>query len=228
MYALHCSPRQTRWNKAAGFLAIALLSMLLGFLSFAPPANAAQTPEDFVSSGVEKGTAILNDRTLSAAERQQRFRDFLLSIADAKRIAMFTLGSYGRDASEKQLEAYVASFTDFITAVYQKGLDTYRGQTIQVTGSIARSDSDSVVNAEIIGAQPTSPPLRIAFRVRKNEAGAFVVTDLQFAGVWLALSQRADFTAYLQQHRGDIGVLSNELKMRAAQIRTGDKTAPAA
>src|ERR1700753_2280149 len=98
MYALHCSPRQTRWNRAAGFIAIALLSMLLGYLSFAPPAQAAaQTPEDFISAGVEKGVAILNDSTLSADERQQRFRNFLLSITDAKRIAVFTLGSYARN-----------------------------------------------------------------------------------------------------------------------------------
>ena len=222
MYALHCSPRQTRWNRAAGFIAIALLSMLLGYLSFAPPAQAAETPEHFVTASVEKGTAILNDRTLNADERQQRFRDLLLSITDAKRIAMFTLGPYARNASEKQLGVYVGSFADFVTAVYQKGLDAYRGQSIHVTGAIARSDNDAVVNAEIIGAQPTSPPLRIAFRVRKNEVGAFVVTDLQVAGVWLALSERSDFTAYLQQHRGDIDALSNELKVRAAQLRFGD------
>jgi phospholipid transport system substrate-binding protein len=64
--------------------------------------------------------------------------------------------------------------------------------------------------------------------VRKNEAGALIVTDMQVAGVWLALSERSDFTAYLQQHRGDIAALSTELKVRAAQIRAGDKTAPAA
>jgi|SRR5579871_1200413 len=222
MYALHCSPRQTRWNRAAGFIAIALLSMLLGYLSFAPPAQAAETPEHFVSASVEKGTAILNDRTLNAEERQQRFHDLLLSITDAKRIAMFTLGPYARNASEKQLGVYVGTFTEFVTAVYQKGLDAYRGQSIQVTGSIARSDNDAVVNAEIVGAQPASPPLRIAFRVRKNDAGAFVVTDLQVAGVWLALSERSDFTAYLQQHRGDIDALSDELKVRATQLRFGD------
>ena len=228
MYALHCSPRQTRWNRAAGFIAIALLSMLLGYLWFAPPAQAAETPERFVAANVEKGSAILNDRTLNADERQQRFRDFMLSITDAKRIAIFTLGSYARIASEKQLDVYVGSFTDFATAVYQRGLDAYRGQSIHVTGSVARSDNDAVVNAEIIGTQPSSPPLRIAFRVRKNEAGAFIVTDMQVAGVWLALSERSDFTAYLQQHRGDIAALSAELKVRAAQIRAGDKTAPAA
>jgi phospholipid transport system substrate-binding protein len=228
MYALHCSPRQARWNRGVGFLAIALVATLLGFLLSAPPARAAQTAEQFVTASVEKGSIILNDRTLKAEERQEHFRRFLLSITDPRRVAIFTLGPYARSASTAQLDAYVESFTDYLVAVYQKGLDAYRGQTIRVTDSILRSDNDAVVNAEIIGAETTSPPLRIAFRVRKNEAGSFVVTDLQVAGAWLALSERADFTAYLQQHRGDIGALSEELKMRAAQIRSGQKTSQAA
>jgi phospholipid transport system substrate-binding protein len=70
--------------------------------------------------------------------------------------------------------------------------------------------------------------MRIAFRVRKNEAGAFLLTDLQVAGAWLALSERSDFTAYLQQHHGDIGALSAELKHRAALLRSSDEKPPAA
>ena len=228
MYAIQCSSRQAAWRKTAGFAAIAILSTLLGFLLSAPPARAAGAAENFVSSSVEKATAILNDPTLRSDERQERFRGFLLSISDPKRIAIFTLGTYARDASQAQLEDYVASFTDFVTAVYKKGLDTYRGQTIRVTGSIARGDSDAVVSAEIIAKDPSTPPSRIAFRVRKNEAGAFLVTDLQVAGAWLALTERSDFSAYLQQHRGDIGALSREVKHRAAQLRSGDEKPPAA
>jgi len=223
MYGFHFSPRRAGWPKAATFIAVAIVSTLLGFLLSAPPARAAETAEQFVTGNVEKGMAILNDGALKADERQERFRNFLLSITDAKRVAIFTLGSYARGASQAQLNDYVASFADFLTAVYQKGLDTYRSQTIRVTGSIVRSDNDSVVDAEIAGKDASDPPLRIAFRVRKNEAGAFVVTDLQVAGVWLALSERSDFTAYLQQHHSDIGALSNELKVRAAQIRSGAK-----
>jgi phospholipid transport system substrate-binding protein len=222
MYAIHSSPRQAGWHKAAGFAAIAILSTLLGFLLSAPSARAADTAESFVAASVEKGTAILNDRTFKANERQERFRGFLISITDPKRIAIFTLGSYARSASGGQLDDYVASFTDFLTAVYQKGLDAYSGQIIRVTGTIARGDSDAVVNAEIIAKEPTTPPLRIAFRVRKNEAGAFIVTDLQVAGAWLTLTERSDFAAYLQQHHGDIGALSGELKKRAAEIHSGD------
>src|SRR3954470_2739133 len=121
MYALHSSPKQAGLHKAAGFVAIAILSTLLGFLLSAPPARAAQTAEQFVTAGVEKGSAILNDRRLSADERRERFRSFLLSITDPRRVALFTLGSYARGASVDQLDAYIASFSDFLVAVYQKG-----------------------------------------------------------------------------------------------------------
>lgn len=211
------------WHRAAGFVAIVVISTLLGFLLSAPPARAAETAEVFVTTNVEKGTAILNNVSLNAGERQERFRTFVLSITDAKRVAIFTLGPYARGASGSQLDEYVQSFTDYLTAIYERGLDRYRGQTIRVTGSVARSDDDSVVNAEIIGKGATSPPLRIAFRVRKSEVN-FVVTDLQIEGVWLALSQRSDFAAYLQRHGADIGSLSKELKLRAGQIRSGEAT----
>jgi ABC-type transporter MlaC component len=157
MYAIHCSSRQAAWHKTAGFFAIAILSTLLGFLLSAPPARAAGTAENFVAASVEKATTILNDRTLKADERQERFRGFLLSISDPKRIAIFTLGTYARDASQAQLEDYVASFTDFVTAVYKRGLDTYRGQTIRVTGSIARGDNDAVVTPK---SSPKNRPCR--------------------------------------------------------------------
>jgi phospholipid transport system substrate-binding protein len=214
-------------HRVASFVAAVFISFLLGFLLTAPPARAAETAESFVTANVEKGTAILNDTTLSDGERQERFRTFVLSLTDVKRVAIFTLGPYARGESGSQLDDYVHAFTDYLAAVYERGLAKYSGQTIRVTGSVARSDNDNVVNAEIIGKDTNYPPLRIAFRVRKSEAG-FVVTDLQIEGVWLALNQRADFAAYLQRHSGDIGTLSQELKLRAGQIRLGAGTSPAA
>ena len=84
MYAPHPSPQHTGRHRVAGFIAIAIVSLLLGFVFSAPAARAAETAETFVSTSVEKGTAILNNRALSVEERQQRFRDFVLSITDAK------------------------------------------------------------------------------------------------------------------------------------------------
>jgi ABC-type transporter MlaC component len=61
--------------------------------------------------------------------------------------------------------------------------------------------------------------LRLAFRVRQTSSGEHVITDLQVEGAWLALTQRADFTAYLQRHGANIAGLAMELQDRAAQLR---------
>jgi ABC-type transporter MlaC component len=63
------------------------------------------------------------------------------------------------------------------------------------------------------------PQFKVGFRVRKDSTQRAIVTDFQFEGVWLALNQRADFTAFLQQNRGDFTALSAELDKRTQRFR---------
>src|SRR5262249_12297440 len=92
------------------------------------------------------------------------------------------------------------------------------GQSLRVANSIARKADDVVVYADVIN--PNGQRLfKVGFRVRKNEAQKDVVTDFQFEGVWLALNQRSDFTAFLQQHKGDFQLLTSELKKRTQHFR---------
>ena len=181
-------------------------------------AHAANSAETFVEASIEKGNAILNAPLLDPDQRQSQFRDFLLSITDTRRVALFTLGSYARAASEPVIATFVAAFIDFDTAIYRRSLDSYNGQTIHVTGSTRRSEDDVIVNADVVDPNGKSGPLKIAFRVRKSESGKDVLTDLQIEGAWLALSQQSDFTSYLQQHNGDIAQLSRELQLRIGQM----------
>ena len=53
--------------------------------------------------------------------------------------------------------------------------------------------------------------MRVAFRVRRDDAGAPTVTDIQIEGVSLAMTERDDFSAYLQQHKGSVPELSKRL-----------------
>jgi len=180
-------------------------------------ARAANSAESFVEASIGKGNAILNAPLLDPAQRQSQFRDFLLSITDTRRVALFTLGPYARAAPEPVIAAFVAAFIDFDTAIYRRSLDDYNGQTIRVTGSTQRSEDDVIVNADVLDPNGKSGTLKIAFRVRKSE-GKDILTDLQVEGAWLALSQQSDFTSYLQQHDGDIAQLSRELELRIGQM----------
>jgi phospholipid transport system substrate-binding protein len=66
-----------------------------------------------------------------------------------------------------------------------------------------------VVNCEATDrAHPNNAPYKVAFRIRKASDGRFVITDLNLEGVWQTLSQRADFTGFLQQHGGKLQELT--------------------
>jgi phospholipid transport system substrate-binding protein len=204
----------------AGFAAFALAVGAFALMA-SQEAGAADTAKAFVETSIDKGSAILSDGSLDTGQRQNQFRGFLLSITDTRRVGLFTLGSYARGASEPDIAVFVTAFTDFVTALYQRSLDRANGQTIRVTGSTEHSEDDTIVKADVLDPNGKSPPMKIGFRVRTNDRGNYVLTDLQIEGVWLAMSQLSDFTAYLQQHHGEIGQLSKELEKRAAQIHAG-------
>jgi len=176
-------------------------------------ARAADEAEAFVRSNIDKSYAILNR---DASNRQAEFRALLLSIVDTRRIALFTLGPYARGQSQPDLDAFSAAFADYLVAVYKRGLDVYRGKMLDVIGSTERAPGDVIVNA-VVDRQGASKT-HIDFRVRRQPGGANVITDLQIEGIWLALSQREEFAAYLQQHHGSIAELSSELQRKAAQM----------
>src|SRR5215471_6600697 len=83
-----------------------------GALAFAfafPVGNAraaANPAEEFISSNIQAGFDILNDRALGAGERGRRFASFLLELTDLKRVALFLLGRYAASASPTDLDAY--------------------------------------------------------------------------------------------------------------------------
>ena len=197
-----------------------LVAQLLVFLLLtalaAPEAQAANAAETFVQSNIDKTYAILNDVSLTASEREQRFRALLLSVVDVGRVARFTLGPYARNVAPADLEAFERAFADFLTAVYQRGLDNYAAP--KVTGSTERAPGDVIVNVTAMAPNGKGPQLSLAFRARGSGAGQ-MITDLQVEGAWLAISQREDFTAYLQQHNADVAGLASELEKRSMQLR---------
>jgi phospholipid transport system substrate-binding protein len=179
---------------------------------------AGTAAEGFVQASIDRGYAILNNKQLSANDRQVQFREFLNSITDAKRVALFTLGNFARNASERDIERFLAAYEEFAAAMYQGYFDWYTGQSLRVVNSVVRSSDDVVVYADVIGPNGV-PQFKVGFRVRKDSTQRAIVTDFQFEGVWLALNQRADFTAFLQQNRGDFTALSAELDKRTQRFR---------
>jgi phospholipid transport system substrate-binding protein len=187
----------------------------LAGVAFSEPRQYGEA-EAFVRNKIDAGFAILNDTALSPAQRRAQFREFLLSIVDSRRVGLFTLGTYARNASQDEIDRFVAAYTDFSIALYQSYFDKYKGETLRVTGSTARNEDDVIVNTDVVGEG--TPQYKLAFRVRRGERGQQILTDVQIEGAWLVLNQRSDFGSYLQQHGGMLDLLSAELQNRAKRI----------
>jgi phospholipid transport system substrate-binding protein len=179
----------------------------------AQTAFAATPAEQFVSSNVQKGLAILNNTQMSSDQRRSEFRNFLLNLTDIKAIADYTLGQYRRTASPDDLSAYEAAFRDYALSVYQSYFNKYSGQTLQVTGSYPLGADETIVRTVMLDPKKPGKPLEVNFRVM-NQGARMALVDFSVEGVWIRELERSDFTSYLGQNGGNVALLTQNLKKK--------------
>ncbi len=211
-----------RWNRLGAGMIVVLFAFAAPALAAAslPPASA----EAFVQTNVDKGLGILSNHRIPDDVRRQQFRDFLTHLTDIKRIAMFTLGNARRTASPQDVNAFVDAFRDYAVAVYESRLNQYAGQSLKVTGATERAPGDFIVTTVLVdplGQAKNQEPIEVDFRVLKDK-GHFVVIDASVVGVWLAIEERDQFTAFLAQNNNNVPKLVEHLKELTAKLRAGE------
>ncbi|HEY6579459.1 MAG TPA: ABC transporter substrate-binding protein [Rhizomicrobium sp.] len=212
---------------------VAAWTMLAALALFAPGRPAfAQTAgaESYVSANVQRALGILSNHNLPDAERRAEFRDFLTSLTDIRRIALFTLGPARRTATPAQVEAFVDAFRNYATAVYESRLKGFAGQYLKVVSGSEHGPGDYIVRTILVDptgrTEQQGEPIEVDFRV-DGANGRFVVIDVAIAGVWLALEERDQFTAFLEENNNDLGALIGHLNQLTARLRGGGPATPA-
>lgn len=191
----------------------ALIGALLGLS--VPAAALAQGARDagaeqFVQSRAQRVIGVLADKSLSNAQKNAAFHKAIDELADVPRITSFVLGKYARTITPAQRQQFSTAFRTYAESVYQNRLGDYHGETLKVTGSVARKPGDVIVNTVIAGGQVGSP-LPVSWRVL-GSGGSWKVVDVQVQGVWLAITQQQDFVSTIDNAGGDIGVLITQLQ----------------
>jgi phospholipid transport system substrate-binding protein len=201
------------------WLASAIAVLGLCFALNAAPAAADDGARAFTQSMIDRGFAILRDARMDEATRVRRFDDFIMQHMDARKAALFTLGRYRRGAPDGVVDAFVAAFSDYSTAIYGAHLVDYQAASLRVVGDIANKPGDVTVMTLAEGGG-LREPLRIAFRLSAY-GGGFKIVDVQVAGIWLSVEQRDQFAAVLAQNNGDIASLTASLRDRVSRLRAG-------
>jgi len=166
--------------------------------------------EAFVQEQASRVIQVLNDRSMSLAEKKQTFRALVDEVADVPRITSFVLGRYRRVITPEQYARFASAFRDYADTVYETRLGLYHGQALKVTGSTVRQPGDVVVSSLVTGGD--GGPTVVNWRVIRGSDGRYRAVDVQVQGVWLAITEQQDFVSTLDNHRGDIDLLIAQLK----------------
>lgn len=205
-------------------LRFAVFALALGLAAAALPgfarAGNLAGAQSFVQGNVERGLAILSNKSLSDEQKKTQFRDFLTNLADIRRTALFTLGAARRTASAGDIATFADAFKAYAIAVYESRLSGFSGQTLKVKGGTERAPGDYVVLTELVdpNAKADKQPLEVDFRLA-GDNGAYKVVDVSVVGVWLAIEERDQFTSFLQQHNDSVPSLTAHLRELTEQLQ---------
>lgn len=189
------------------------------------PAFADAKTEAYVQKNANEVLATLNSPDLSSQERTAKFSEYMDQFADFDAISNFVIGKYSRRFSQSELTAYRKAFREYAMAVYENELDAYRGEAVTVRNSVDRSATDSIVNTVI--KRQDGRDMDVRWRVQGKE-GNYQVVDvaLNLDGnlIWLAIEQRAQFIALLDQNNGSAQVLINKINSMTENVKSGRRS----
>jgi ABC-type transporter MlaC component len=192
----------------------------LGVLAATPALADTAAVEAYAQQTIDHGIGILKDTSLTEAARQSEVRDFLLSIMDVNRIALYILGPAAQSAPPADVAAFETAFQAFTLANYEAQLGAYGGQTLKVVGATERAPGDYVVTANLVDPTdpPSSPPTPIAFRILDEGGGKYAIMDANVEGVWFEKVQHDDAQGFLAQNGGSLPKLVDHLNAMAAGV----------
>mgnify|MGYP001369416443 CR=1 FL=1 len=190
------------------------LVLLAGALTVPSNATAAGSAGSFIKEVGAEAINALTGKNLSDKDRQDRFREILKRTFKIDLIARFTLGRYWRRATKPQQKEYVALFEDFIVQAYAARFKGYSGETFKVGRVRDINDRDKLVQSDLVLTDGRKIPVQ--WRVRGSSQ--FKIIDVLVEGVSMAITQRDEFAAIINQRSGKVEGL-----LRALRDRTGRK-----
>jgi ABC-type transporter MlaC component len=172
----------------------------------------------FIQQAFDKSFADLDNASLGASERQQRFHEAVLNLIDVRNTAHYTLGNFAAEASSGDVDAFTRAFREYAAASYAQQLGGEAHSALKVTGLQSAKDGDVLVTAML--ARPHAEAKTITFRVRRVSSTGLAVVDVRIDGIWLSLLERADFSSFLHRNSGSVAKLTDEINKIEENIRT--------
>lgn len=163
-------------------------------LMFTSPMALAGT-EPVTAGDVVAGVA--TDISTSADEQ---LADAVLKNLDIPAIASFTLGRHAKQMDAATKQRFTGAFEAYLREQITANSEQFKGADLSVVATNERNARDAIVTTSL---DHGGRHVMVRWRVIKRRE-QWSVVDVQFAGVWLAIEQRAQIAAMLDRPGADI------------------------
>jgi phospholipid transport system substrate-binding protein len=183
------------------------------------PARAQIAPDDakkFIQSLGDQAIEVLQQKTMSLDQREDRFRGILTDGFAIPLIGRHVLGGLWPKATPEQQQQYLQLFQEWIVKTYAIRFGGYSGEKFSVTDAkINEQDKDVFVGTRIDRPEG-KPSVTASWRVRKIDNQPKIV-DIQVDGVSMLATHRLEFSAVGNQ--GGMNAILDSLKQRIAKLK---------
>jgi phospholipid transport system substrate-binding protein len=181
------SPERVRRAAGGALLAAALL------VATSAAGAAGDAPRAVVQRTADQVVAALKDPALSPDQRRERVEDIVLQSVDFPTLSRLVLARNWSRFDPKQQEQFQHEFEAHLSQTYGRRLDSYKNETVEITGDREEPNGDWTVKSMIRRGGSGSDDIAVDYRLRKNAAGEWKIIDFIIEQVSLVANFRAQF-----------------------------------
>ena len=175
-------------------------------------AQEATAAAAFVETFGSKLIAVVNGEG-TLPQKEQRLKPLIDGSVDVDNIAKFCLGRYAATATPQQVADFTRLFHDVLLFNITSKIGDYRGVTFRMSESSVRG------NEAFVGTlvqRPNNAPNNVRWVV-STATGSPKIIDVIAEGTSLRLTQRSDYSSYLNHNGNSIDSLLGAMRRQIAE-----------
>ena len=166
-------------------------------------------PDVFIQSTVNRAAKTLGGN-LSKEERIEKLKEIARDTVDIKGLGFYSLGSYRKNLSDKQLKEYERVFEEYFLKSFSSRLAEYSNPEIEVDSKKKINENYTIVSSTLVSTD-NRPEVKIEWRVYTKNPDNLLIRDLIIEGLSLARTQKEEFSSIINSNDGNIDALFKNL-----------------
>jgi phospholipid transport system substrate-binding protein len=161
-------------------------------------AAAAGDPLATVRTSVDQALHVLQDKSMTRAERQRKVIDLVAGRFDFTDMARSSLGYNWRKLTPEQQRQFVPLFTSFMEDAYLDKLSGYSGQKVEFTGQSMQGGGYAEVRTTVAPSESGRAPIRINYEMKRT-GDDWKVYDVTIDDISITSNYRNQFNRVINE-----------------------------